>query len=309
MRAEQFLKNLSVPERKIDMVLDTDTFNEADDQFAIAYLLGCGEKLSVKAFYAAPFKNINASTTAEGIEKSYNEIIHILELAQHRELIGSVFRGSKEFLTQPNAAESSPAVEDLIERAMKYTSENPLYVVSIGAITNVAAALIRKPEIAENIVVVWLGGNTYSYPDNNEFNLKNDVIAAKTVFDSKAPLVHLPAWGVSTCFTVSVFEIEYLLKGKSPLCDYLAELFFKDHGFLEEAVFTKPLTRYLCDVCAVAWLMNDDNRFMESFVTQRPSVSEENYYTFDPRREMLSSVYRINRDALACDMFERIVRL
>ena len=179
----------------------------------------------------------------------------------------------------------------------------------LGAITNVAAALIRKPEIAENIVVVWLGGNTYSYPDNNEFNLKNDVVAAKTVFDSKVPLVHLPAWGVTTCFTVSVFEIEHLLKGKSPLCDYLAELFFKDHGIFDETVFTKPLTRYLCDVCAVAWLMNDDNRFMESFVTQRPSISGEYYYTFDPRREMLSSVYRINRGALACDMFERIVRL
>ena len=36
MTKEQYLKNLSVPSGKIDVVLDTDAFNEVDDQFAIS---------------------------------------------------------------------------------------------------------------------------------------------------------------------------------------------------------------------------------------------------------------------------------
>ena len=45
MTAEQRIKNLSVPTGPIDVVLDTDTYNEIDDQFALAYLLRSTEKL------------------------------------------------------------------------------------------------------------------------------------------------------------------------------------------------------------------------------------------------------------------------
>lgn len=55
MTNEQRIKNLSVPTGDIDVVLDTDAYNEIDDQFAIAYLLISNEKLNTKAIYAAPF--------------------------------------------------------------------------------------------------------------------------------------------------------------------------------------------------------------------------------------------------------------
>ena len=54
MTNEQRIKNLSVPSDKIDVVLDTDAYNEIDDQFAIAYMLKSKEKLNTKAIYAAP---------------------------------------------------------------------------------------------------------------------------------------------------------------------------------------------------------------------------------------------------------------
>ena len=34
----RLIENLNVPDKKIDAVLDTDTFNEVDDQFALAYI-------------------------------------------------------------------------------------------------------------------------------------------------------------------------------------------------------------------------------------------------------------------------------
>ena len=58
MTQEQYLKNLTVPTGKIDVVLDTDAYNEIDDQFAISYLLKKPEKLQVQGICAAPFFNI-----------------------------------------------------------------------------------------------------------------------------------------------------------------------------------------------------------------------------------------------------------
>ena len=55
---------------RIDMVLDTDTYNEVDDQFALAYALRSDDRLNVKSVYAAPFYNARASSPADGMEKA-----------------------------------------------------------------------------------------------------------------------------------------------------------------------------------------------------------------------------------------------
>ena len=78
MTSEQFFKNLNSPSSIIDVVLDTDAYNEIDDQFAIAYLLKSDDKLDTKAIYAAPFLNSRSSSAGDGMEKSYNELVHIL---------------------------------------------------------------------------------------------------------------------------------------------------------------------------------------------------------------------------------------
>jgi len=39
------------------VVLDTDTYNEVDDQFALAHLLLAPELVRLEAVYAAPFFN------------------------------------------------------------------------------------------------------------------------------------------------------------------------------------------------------------------------------------------------------------
>ena len=74
MTTEERLQNLEVPRGPIDVVLDTDAYNEIDDQFALAYLLRAEEKLHPQAIYAAPFSNTNAKDPKDGMEKSYVEI-------------------------------------------------------------------------------------------------------------------------------------------------------------------------------------------------------------------------------------------
>ena len=56
----QDLKALELPKGMLDVILDTDTYNEIDDQFALAYLLRSDEKLICKAITAAPFSTASA---------------------------------------------------------------------------------------------------------------------------------------------------------------------------------------------------------------------------------------------------------
>ena len=54
-------------------------------------------------------------------------------------------------------------------------------MVSIGAITNVASAILLNPEIRERIVVVWLGGHARICADTKEFNMYQDYAATRVV--------------------------------------------------------------------------------------------------------------------------------
>ena len=217
---ESLLRRLTKPKGKIDVVLDTDTYNELDDQFALSYMMKNSDKLNVKALYAAPFLNDKSVSPKDGMEKSYDEILKLLTLLKREDLKSVTFKGSETYLTDEDKPVLSPAAEDLAKRAMDYTPEKPLYVVAIGAITNVASALLLKPEIRDRIVLVWLGGNALHWPDNREFNMYQDVAAGRIVFGCGAALVQLPCAGVVSGFTVSEPEFKDYFLGKNALCDY-----------------------------------------------------------------------------------------
>lgn len=219
----EMVRRLEKPAGKIHVVLDTDTYNEIDDQFALSYMVRSDEKLEVKAIYAAPFSNHHSTGPADGMEKSYQEILKVLTLLDAEELKRVTYRGSTDYLPSEEEPVVSDAAKDLAGRAMHYSSEKPLYVVSIGAITNIASAILMNPEIVNRMVVVWLGGHALSWPDTEEFNMVQDIAAARIVFGCGVPLVQLPCMGVVSEFATTGPELEYHLKGRNRLCDYLLE--------------------------------------------------------------------------------------
>lgn len=293
---------LEVPKGPIEMVLDTDAFNEIDDQFAISYALKAKEKLTVKALYAAPFFNMHSTSPEDGMERSYDEIIKLLKL--NREDV-PVFKGSRTYLPDEKTYVESPAARDLTERAMEYTSEMPLYVVAIGAITNVASALLMKPEIADRIVIVWLGGSGLEMPRNREFNLSQDIASARVVMGSGAPLVILPCAGVVSTFTTTEPEMRYWLSGKNELCDYLVDNTVNEANAYAKG---KVWSRVIWDVCTIGWLLNDGNAFMHDKLINTPIPEYDDVWAMQPDRPLCKYVYVINRDALMGDLFEKLSR-
>ncbi len=307
MNQEQLslLQRLSKPTGKIDVVLDTDTYNEVDDQFALAYLLclseGDGAKINLKAICAAPFHNAKSEGPKDGMEKSFQEIHHILELMGKQGYGDRVYRGSENWMEDEKTPVPSEAAEKLAGLAMEYSPEHPLYVVAIGAITNIASALLLNPRITDRIVVVWLGGNAHDWPDNREFNCQQDVAAARVVFGSGAALVQLPCAGVVSSCTTSAGELEMFLRGKNKLCNYLVDIVERD-GAAESPYQT--WTRVIWDITAVAWLLEED--FMKDRLVPSPIPEYDHHYGFDPTRHFIRYVYCVNRDALFEDLFQKL---
>jgi inosine-uridine nucleoside N-ribohydrolase len=305
MKNDQRIKNLTVPTGNVDVVLDTDAYNEIDDQFAIAYLLKNSDKLNTKAIYAAPFYaprwNYKSNSVADGMQKSYDEIHKLLSLMNIEK---EVYRGSESFLHDEKTPVISDAARDLASRADEYSPENPLYVVAIGAITNVASAVLINPRVAENCVLVWLGGNALHLDDTREFNMVQDIAASRVVMSCGMPFVQLPCSGVVDIFTVSKADLECWLVGKNPLADYLAKNTIDE---AESYAHGTPWTRVVWDVTAVAWLLNVDNRFMRSrLIKTRLSDYNGIYESAECAHEMCY-VYHINRDRLMKDLFDKII--
>lgn len=293
----QRLKMLEKPSKGISMVLDTDTYNEIDDQFALVYALLSKESFNLEAVYAAPFSNNRADNPTKGMELSYEEILRILD-KMNVDSEGFAFRGSKNYLSKELNPESSPATDDLIKKAMQHSPEDPLYVVPVGAITNIANAILIKPEITKNIVVIWLGGNAHDWPKTREFNMMQDKDAANVILDSGVPFVQFPCMGVVSQFYTTVPEMEHYLKGYNTTSDYLLEIFkeyHKDHFAWSKVIW---------DMTAIAYLINSN--WTPSQLVHAPRVTELDTYSFDKNRHLMRMVYHINRDAIFKDFFIKL---
>ena len=293
------------PVKPVDMILDTDTYNEIDDQFAIAYMLHSPEMLNVKAITAAPFFNGKSTSPADGMEKSYQEILKLLKLDGREDLNSIVYRGAAEYLPDENTPVVTDAAKVMVEISKNYTKEDPLYIAAIGAITNVASALLMDPTMAERVVVIFLGGNALTEPDTHEFNMMQDIAAARVVFGCEVPLVQLPCAGVVDHLLTTEFELRHWLEGKTPLADYLAKNTIEE---AESYAKGRPWSRVIWDISTIAWLLNQSGKLMQGRAEVSPIPEYDHHYGFDPRRKMIHYVYKINRDEILEDLFTRILK-
>lgn len=287
---------LDPPEGDVRLVIDTDAANEIDDQFALAYAFGA-PSLDVAAAYAAPFDNDRSDGPADGMERSYEEIRRVLG-SLDRDPEEVALRGSRSTLDDGGPT-SNPAVEDLLERA-RADREGDLYVAALGAPTNVAAAIRRAPEIVDEVVVVWLGGQPHAWPTADEFNLRGDPAAVRMLFDSGVPLVHVPCTNVAEHLTTSAAELDRHLDD-GPAGEYLRELFDECADRRGAgAVWTKEIW----DLAPIAYLA-DPSR-VSTHLAHSPALTADLTWNRDPTRHLIRVARSVDRDAVFSDLFAAV---
>lgn len=340
---EERRKLLAPPRGKVKMVLDTDTYNEVDDQFALSYALMSPDKLDVEAVYAAPFSSeffdnqlkkrseqVTVPMTSdlkEGLELSFQEIIKIFKMLEQSPE-GKVFRGSGSYMTQKDQPVESDAARDLVKRAM--ASDEILYVVAIGEITNIASAILMEPEIIKKIVIVWLSGQPMYWPHTLEFNMGQDVLASQTIFDSGVPLVLMPCMTVASHLTTTAAELTEKLSGKSKIGTYLSDIVISQLSpeaadnmlslfrltYLQEVddyeqyemddipFHAMAPSRIIWDISTIGYVINP--HWCPSTLMPAPHLTDDVRWEHDSERHMIRVCHFAYRDGIFGDMFEKL---
>ncbi len=279
--------------QKVNVILDTDIYNECDDQFALSYLLKSQDKFNIEAITVAPYHHDNNISIEEGTDKSYDEIIKICNWLNF-DWNNKVFKGSTDYV-ENGYNEENDAVNKIIEITYK---NDKTYILAIGAITNIAIAIKKEPKIVDKIEVIWLGGNSFLSKDNKEFNFKQDVQAVRTVFEAKVKLTIIPCKNVASNLRTSIYELQHFLKGKNELCDYLCQRFYNDgvHGIQER--------RVIWDIGVIAYMINK-----EWFDTEKiscPNINDDTSYEMAENNHKITIVNYLNVDKIFKDLFKKL---
>ena len=281
---------------RINVILDTDTYNECDDQFALSYMLLSQDRFNIEAITVAPYHHDNNISIEEGTNKSYDEVIKICNWLNF-DWSNKVFKGSTDYVVN-GYNEENDAVNKIIEIANK---NDKTYILAIGAITNVAIAIKKEPKIEDKVEVIWLGGHSFLSKDNREFNFKQDIQAVRTIFESKVKLTIIPCKNVASNLRTSIYELEHFLKGKSELGDYLCQRFYNDgvHGTQER--------RVIWDISVIAYMINKE--WFETEEISQPNIKDDTSYELTESNHKITVVNYLNVDKIWRDLFEKLGKM
>ena len=281
-------------EKKIRVIIDTDAACEADDPFAIVQAL-LSPKLIVKGILAEHFNEKGS------VQKSYDEIMTILDAM---DLKVPVFMGEEDPVDVVGWPESvSEAADFIISEAMK-DDPKPLYILCQGAITNLAAALHRKPAIKDRIRIIWIG--THGISDKpapfREFNAGNDVTAANYVLRSGADIWLVPS-DVYTTITVGLAELKLKVLPCGRIGKHLYENMI-DYNLSPRAGWTQGESWSLGDSPAIAIALNPEcGKYV---YTQAPHVGEDTSSSSRPGNPVIRVYKSVDSRYILEDFFAKL---
>lgn len=275
-----------------NIILDTDLYNEIDDQIALAYVLKSKDALNLEAVTIAPFTK-GEYNTKTSIDKSYEVAKKIFKMCneQNNEII---FKGATEYFTN-DSNQTNEAVNKIIQIAKK---NDKTYILSIGCITNIALAIKKEPSIINKIEVIWLGTN-FLFMKNNDFNFRQDVEAVRYVLDNKVNITIIPTYPVSYGLMISKYELESRIKNANELCNYFCEIFTDDYG-------TKQVRRVIWDISTVAYMINRE--WFETIEISCPRIKEDTSFKLTKFRHKIKFVQRLNSNKIYDDLFSKITK-
>jgi len=258
--------NMTKSESRIPVIFDTDANNELDDQHALAYLFFNDDIFDIVGI------TVNATPSGGEVDEHYLEAERVMKLCdvygEYPLLLGAD-DNFEDIL--PNIGndqfDGKEAVDFIIEQA-RIPRDQPLVLLPVGKLTNIALALAIAPDIKENVKIIWLGGN---FPEKGEYNLEADVPSLNYVLEQDVPFemvtVRYTKASGTDAVRVTPREIQQNMKGVGPKVtpvkgrhgknlttfgDYAIELFENIE------LYGDPPSRALYDMVAVAILKNPE---------------------------------------------------
>lgn len=291
--------SFDVPEEKIiRLIVDTDAKNEADDQFAIVQAL-LSPKFEHVGLIAAHF---GQDRCRDSMMQSYHELETIFDLMDFP-AENMIYKGAETAIPDKQTPVASEGAELIIREAMK-EDDRPLYVIFLGAITDLASAYLMEPRIAKRLTAIWIGGGRY--PNGGpEFNLGNDIHGANVVFASPIELWQVPK-NVYEMMPVSLAELDYKVAPCGKIGRYLLDQ-LNEHAHEEgprKSVFRTGETWVLGDNPAVGLLLYE-HRFEYDWV-QAPMITSDMSYVHTGLNRPIRVYKSIDSRLILDDMYAKL---
>lgn len=177
-----------------DVIIDTDIGDDIDDAYALAFALN------------SPELNLRAVTTVFGnVDIRTKLALKVLKVFEREDIpvATGIGRPLLERSFRAHAEEQIPRQAVVLEERERLPKPSPRHaidliastvmenngettIVPIGALTNVATAIIKEPKLSKKARIVMMGG-CISRPVV-EYNIRCDPEAAKIVFESGIPI-------------------------------------------------------------------------------------------------------------------------
>lgn len=271
---------------KTKILIDTDFGDDTDDAAAFRLALTCGRL------------DIAAVTTVFGdTEKRAEMVLEFLSLygkddipvaAGHgKALIERDHNAGPEPIqypvlkNRPKLLTNMPA-EDLILQCVR---DNPdLVILAMGAMTNLAMAFLREPELMRHVKILAMGGAFFDAKP--EWNIACDPEAARLVMEQSENLIMM-GLDVTKYLRISPQMLESWKDRNDPVMDYFLEgvsLFQKMTGF-PVTFHDVLLTACLLDPEVVSLQRGSYTVELSGSLTRGTLVSLSNYYEIDAPEE------------------------
>jgi purine nucleosidase len=180
------------------IILDTDIATDVDDAMALALAMRSPELRLEGVTTVYGDVNLRARLAKKLLHLGGRSEVPVYAgiakpLLQNREVWWPGHEGEGVLGDEVIPFENGHAVDFLIDSVMSNPGE--ITLVPIGPLTNIAAAIIREPRLADNVKEIVLMGGVTRLGDNGaelpviEHNIKSDPEAASLVFSCGAPIV------------------------------------------------------------------------------------------------------------------------
>jgi purine nucleosidase len=276
---------------KIRVIIDTDARAEVDDLWALALALLSPERFDIQGIIGATFLTGGPGSP----EMSRREIDTIVKLA-NRAGEFPILRGS-EPMAYPYAASESEGVDFIIRKAMESTPEDPLWIVGLGATTDISSAFLKEPRIADRVVVFWHLRTKWPEKASN-FNVFGDIHAARLLFHSPLSFV---LFDTGTHLKCPMAESAEKVRPMGDLGRYIHDYRTGKAGLYGTATFQKWLIKGMMqddkgffDLGDIAALLDPDIATYE--IVDCPDVGHDVTYRFNGSRGKVLRCSDVDRD-------------
>ena len=204
------------------IIIDTDSGNEIDDLYAVARAI-ISPELDVIGLTSEQW-SFHPEAGDSSVQVSQRLNVQLLKDLGRLDIPHPVGAADMLRFWDKPVPQPSPAAEFIIEKAKSLKHGKKLNVVTLGAMTNVASAIIMDPEIAPKIRLysmalkydpksrVW---------NKNEFNVRNDLDAVDYILNNPEVEIHIMTATTSGKFKFNKTKTSDLMKGKGPVWDFL----------------------------------------------------------------------------------------